>query len=90
MTALRLPPVPGPNGAEAVSPWTTVTSSTSTPRRSATTWAIVVSRLWPWLPLLISACTWPLTPMLTTAPSLAMLPIAMPDGSTYSPSPIPR
>src|SRR6478609_3583150 len=43
ITALRLPPVPGPNGADAVSPWMTVTSSTSTPRRSATTWATVVS-----------------------------------------------
>ena len=89
ITALRLPPVPGPNGADAVSPWTTVTSSTSTPSSSATTWAIVVSRLWPWLPLLMSACTLPLTPMRTIAASVAMLPMAMPDGSTYRPSPTP-
>ena len=53
------------------------------------TWAIVVSRLWPWLLLLTRAWTWPLTPMLTIAPSLDMFPAARPDGSTYSPSPTP-
>jgi hypothetical protein len=88
-TALRLPPVPGPDGVASVSPWMTVTTSMSTPSWSATTWATVVSTLWPWLALLMSACTSPLTPMLTMAASLARLPMATPDGATYRPNPTP-
>jgi hypothetical protein len=36
----------------AVSPWTIRTASNATPSSSAMTWAIVVSTLWPWLPVL--------------------------------------
>ena len=57
---LRLPPVPGPSGVVSVSPCTTRTWSMSTPSSSATTWAMVVSRLWPWLAPLWATSTRPL------------------------------
>ena len=54
----------------------------SHPRWVATTWAIVVSMLWPWLPVPSRTCTLPLTSMLSTAGSELSTPNAMADGST--------
>ena len=56
---LRLPPVPGPNGALSVSPWWTVTSSMCTPRNSAASCAVVVSRPWPCAPEPMNTSTRP-------------------------------
>ena len=81
-TALRLPPVPAPKGAAAVSPWMSTTSSMSTPRWSATTWIIVVSRLWPWLPEPINTCTVPSGSTRTVATSEPITPYARPPRST--------
>ena len=49
--AVLLPPVFGPYGVESVSPWMKCTSSMFTPISSATIWVMVVSMLWPWLPV---------------------------------------
>ena len=58
--AVMLPPVFGPYGVAAVSPWTKVTSSKLTPISSATIWAMVVAMLCPWLPVPMYPATWPL------------------------------
>ena len=59
-----------PKGAAAVSPWTSTTSSMSTPRWSATTWTIVVSRLWPVESGPINTCTVPVGSMRTVVASV--------------------
>ena len=59
------------------------------PSASATTWAMVVSRLCPWPAVLVSTSTWPLLPMRTVAASLVIQPNALADGSGNRLTPIP-
>ena len=81
MIAVRLPPVPGPQGVRAVSPWMKTMSSIGQPRCSATICAIVVSVLWPWLAVPMIKVTVPPGSILSIAPSLAIDPPVW-DGST--------
>ena len=88
-TAARLPPDPPPNGAVAVSPMWTLMSSRATPSSSATTWATVVSTLWPLLIALVITSTEPLGPMRTVVASLDIEPNAVEVGSHTMLMPMP-
>ncbi len=81
MIAVREPPVPGPHGVNAVSPWMNTMSSIAQPRCSATIWAMVVSVLCPWLAVPMIRVTTPVGSIRTIAPSLAIEPPVC-DGST--------
>ena len=89
ITALLLPPVPGPQGATAVSPWMKAIEAGSQPSTSATIWAIVVSTLCPWLAVPMISVISPLGSIRRMAPSLPSAPRVW-MGSTYRLSPMPR
>ena len=69
LTALRLAKVPMPKGMAAVSPPTTVTQSSGTPRASAATWAKEVSCPCPWLQAPVATTARPDASIRTVAPS---------------------
>ena len=68
-TAPRLPKVPLPAGAIAVSAGARRTRSSATPSRSATTWAIVVAWPWPCEGKLVAQRTAPSGSIVTVADS---------------------
>ncbi len=70
-------------------PGSTRTCAISSPSSSATTCAMVVSRLWPWLAALVNTSAWPFWLMRTVAPSVVIQPNAIADGSGNRLTPIP-
>ena len=78
----RLPPVPPPNGAIAVSPWIVLTSAMSTPRASAVSCTTVVSRLLPVEPPATYTFTFPVGSIRIVAPSVAYIGVIPAVGST--------
>ena len=75
ITAARLAKVPTAYLKRRVSPVTTVTRSTGTPRVSAATWAKAVSWPWPWVVRPVATTTVPLVSTRTCAPSYGPTPV---------------